>query len=175
LLAKKFPIEADIVSPIPNSGRWHAIGYAKESKIPYEDVFVRYDYSDRSYTPGEQVDRDQEARDKLIPVSSAIKGNRIIIVDDSIVRGTQTLNQVERLRQLGAKEVHAMIACPPLMDACNYGKSTKKDEDCIARRMSLEDLQERLKLDSLNYATVEILEGAMNYSRDKLCLDCWGS
>ncbi len=174
LLAKKYPVEADIVSPIPNSGRWHAIGYAEESKIPHKEVFIRYDYSDRSYTPKEQVDRDEEARTKLIPIKSVIKDKRIIIVDDSIVRGTQTLNQVERLKQLGAKEVHARIACPPLKAACKFGKSTKKDEDCIARRMSIEGIKEKLKLNSLNYATVEILEEAIGYSREKLCLSCWG-
>jgi amidophosphoribosyltransferase len=174
ILAQQFPVEADVVSPIPNSGRWHAIGYAKESKIPYEEVFVRYDYSDRSYTPGKQIDRDEEARTKLIPVRSAIEGNRVVIVDDSIVRGTQTLNQVERLKnEYGAKEVHARIACPPLMAACNYGKSTNKNEECIARRMDVEDIRKKLNLDSLEYANVEILEEAINKSRDELCLSCW--
>lgn len=175
LLAEKYPVEADIVSPVPNSGRWHALGYAKKSKIPYVEVFVRYDYSDRSYTPQEQFARDEEARTKLITIKSIIEGKRIILVDDSIVRGTQTLNQAERLKQLGAKEVHAMIACPPLMAACKYGKSTKKDEDCIAKRMAIEEVKKKLKLDSLNYATTEILEKAIGFPREKLCLECWGA
>lgn len=174
LLAKNYPVEADIVSPIPNSGRWHAVGYSIESKIPYAEAFVRYDYSDRSFTPGEQQFRDLEAKIKLIPIEEVIKGKRIITVDDSIVRGTQTLNQVERLKHYGALEVHARIACPPLMAACQYGKTTKKDEDCIARRMAIKDIREKLKLDSLEYATVEMLEEAIGFSRDMLCLDCWG-
>lgn len=172
-LAEKYPVEADIVSPIPNSGRWHAIGYAAKSEVPYFEVFVRYDYSDRSYTPGEQYLRDLEAQIKLIPIEDMIRGNKIISVDDSIVRGTQTLNQVERLKYFGALAVHARIACPPLMSACRYGKTTKKDDDCIARRMPVEDIRDKLKLDSLEYATVDILEKAIGLPRDKLCLDCW--
>jgi amidophosphoribosyltransferase len=163
----------NLVSPIPNSGRWHAIGLAQEAKLPYEEVFLRYDYSDRSFTPGEQKTRDFEAKVKLIPLSSTIKGKRIGIVDDSIVRGTQMLNRVLKLKELGAKEVHAFIACPPLMAACPYGKTTKKNEDCIARQMSLEKLRKKLKLDSLNYATIEDLEKAIQIPREKLCLECW--
>jgi amidophosphoribosyltransferase len=176
LLMKRYPVEADVVSPVPNSGRWHAIGtqYAKGFNLPYEEVFVRYDYSDRSYTQEEQEDRDQEGSIKLIPVESSIRGKKIIIVDDSIVRGTQTLNQVDRLiNEFGAKEVHARIACPPLMHACSYGKTTKEDKDCIARRMSIEDIQKKLLLNSLGYATVDDLEKAIGMPRSKLCLECW--
>lgn len=173
LLAKRYPVEADLVSPIPNSGRWHALGYAQESKIPYEEAFIRYDYSDRSYTPQEQSARDTEAKTKLIPIKESIIGKRIVIVDDSIVRGTQLLNKVLALRDCGAKEVHARIACPPLMHACMYGKSTRKDTDCIAVRMELDDIKETLKLDSLGYATIEDLETATGYSKDKLCTNCW--
>jgi len=172
-LASRYPVEADVVSPTPNSGRWHAIGYAQESKIPYEELYVRYDYSDRSYTPSEQEDRDEEARTKLIPIASRIKGKRIVVVDDSIVRGTQMLNRVRVLTELGAKEIHLRIACPPLMAACRYGKTTKKDEDCIARRMSIEQIQQDLKAKSLCYATVEDLEAALRRPRSELCLDCW--
>ncbi len=173
ILAKNYHVDADIVSPVPNSGRWHAIGYSEESGIPYEEVFVRFDYSDRSYTPGEQSARDKEAKTKLIPVKSSIKGKRIVIVDDSIVRGTQMLNRVEELRRHGALEVHARIACPPLMHACMYGKTTKKDEDCIAQRISIEEIRKTLALDSLEFATVRDLEEATTFSREKLCLECW--
>jgi len=172
-LAKRFPIKADIVSPFPNSGRWHALGYSQGSGIPYLEAFVRYDYSDRSYTPSEQDARDLEARTKLIPVEKVIKGKRLILVDDSIVRGTQTLNQVKRLRELGAKEIHLRIACPPLMSACKYGKSTKKNEDCIARRMPIEEIKSKLEVNSLGYATAEDLELAIGYPKANLCLECW--
>ena len=174
LLAKKYFVEADLVSPVPNSGRWHSIGYAEESKLPYKEVFSRYDYSERSFTPSNQIERDKIAKTKLVPVRSVIDGKKIILVDDSIVRGTQMLNRVKKLKELGAKEVHARIACPPLMAACKFGKTTKKDEDCIARRMSVEELKEKLGLTTLEYADVEILEEAIGLPREKLCLECWG-
>lgn len=173
MLAKRYPVEADLVSPVPNSGRWHAIGYAQESNLPYIEVFTRYDYSDRSYTPQEQITRNEEARTKLLPVRSMIEGKRIVLVDDSIVRGTQTLNQVSRLKDLGAKEVHGRIACPPLMSMCGYGKTTRKNDACIARKMSIEEIKKKLKLDSLGYATVEDLEISIGRPREELCLECW--
>jgi amidophosphoribosyltransferase len=172
-LAERYPIEADIVSPIPNSGKYHATGYSRASRIPYEEVFVRYDYSDRSYTPAQQYARDLEARTKLIPIEGLIKGQRIIIVDDSIVRGTQMLNKVRELRRLGAKEVHLRIACPPLRSACKYGKTTKKSSECIANNFSVSEIQKKLEADSLGYATVEDLEKAIGKPRRELCLDCW--
>jgi len=172
-LAKRYPIKADIVSGIPNSGRWHGIGYAEESGISYQEVFVRFDYSDRSFTPQEQENRTEEGDKKLIVLEEIVKGKRIIIVDDSIVRGTQTENQIKKLREKGAKEIHARIACPPLMAACKYGKTTRRDEECIARRMNVEEIRKTRGLDSLGYATVEDLENAIGFSRDKLCLECW--
>jgi len=173
LLHKKFPIKADIVSPIPNSGRWHATGYAQASKIPYEEVFVRYDYSDRSFTQANLEEQQAEADLKLIPIESSVKGKRVVVVDDSIVRGAQTKNQTQRLRELGAIEVHGRIACPPLMAACPYGKTTKKDDDCVARRMSVEDIRTTRRFDTLGYATIKDLEQAIGYEKDKLCLTCW--
>ncbi len=173
-LAKQFPVEADIVSPVPNSGRWHAVGYAEASGITFQPIFIRYDYSDRSFTPQQQIDRDFEAKTKLIPIESLVEGKRIILIDDSIVRGTQTRNQVIRLREMGAKEIHVRIACPPLMHACSYGQTTKEDNDCIASKISIKEIQEKLKLDSLEYATIPILEKSTGYPREMLCLECWG-
>jgi amidophosphoribosyltransferase len=172
-LAKRFPVEADFISPIPRSGTWHSFGYSAESKIPSLEVFTKYDFSGRSFTPATQEARDMEAKTKLIPVERFILGQRIVIVDDSIVRGTQMLNRVKVLKELGAREVHARIACPPLMSACPYGKTTRKDDDCIARRMDLNGIQEKLGLDSLCYATIEDLEEAIGLPREKLCLECW--
>ena len=174
LLAKEYSVDADIVSPIPNSGRWHAIGLANESRIPYKEAFVRYDHSTRSFTHGTSKGQQEVADTKLLPNVSVIKGKRIILVDDSIVRGTQTKNQVEKLKNFGAKEVHGRIACPPLMCSCGYGPSIKKDEECIARRMSIEDICKTRGFDSLEFATVEMLEKAIGISKEKLCLSCWG-
>lgn len=178
LLMKAYPVDADIVSGIPNSGRWHGTGFNHESYaigmgIPYEEVFARYDYAGRSFTPGDEAVQQWTADMKLIPVIPSIKDKRIVLVDDSIVRGKQTKNQTTRLRKFGALEIHARIACPPLMAACRYGKSTKKDEDCIARIMSIDEIRETRRLDSLEYATAEMLEEAIGYPKDKLCLHCW--
>ncbi|MBU0466780.1 MAG: amidophosphoribosyltransferase [Nanoarchaeota archaeon] len=172
-LARRYPVAADLVSPVPNSGRWHALGFSMASGIPHIEVFVRYDYSDRSYTPGQQPDRDVEARTKLIPIKEVIKGKIIVLVDDSIVRGTQMLTRVRVLKEMGAKEVHARIACPPLVAACHFGKTTRCNDECIARRMPIKEIQESMGLDSLGYATVEDLEEATGLPREKLCLDCW--
>ncbi|MFH1311194.1 MAG: hypothetical protein ABIH65_02205 [Nanoarchaeota archaeon] len=172
-LHRRYPVKADIVSGIANSGRWHGIGYSEESGIRYEEVFVRYDYSDRSFTPQEQEDRTEEGNRKLIVLEEIVKDKRIIIVDDSIVRGTQTEIQTRRLKDKGAKEVHARIACPPLMFACKYGKTTNTDDECIARRMSIDEIRRTRGLDSLGYATIEDLEEAIGFPREKLCLECW--
>jgi amidophosphoribosyltransferase len=172
-LARRYPVDADIVSGIPNSGRWHGNGYSEESGIPYEEVFVRFDYSDRSFTPQEDEDRAEEGDKKLIVLEEIVKGKRIVIVDDSIVRGTQTLNQTGKLKEKGAKEIHGRIACPPLMSACKYGKTTRIDEECIARRMNIEEIRKTRELDSLGYATLEDLEEAIGFPREKLCLECW--
>jgi len=174
LMARKYNIDADLVSPIPNSGRCHATGFSNESKIPYSEVFKKFDYCGRSFTPGTDNERYAVAEEKLIPIKVLIEGKKIIIVDDSIVRGTQTHKQTVRLKKLGAKEVHAVIACPPLKRACRFGKSIKKNEDCIACRMSLEEIRETRGLDGLYYASIEILEEAIGIPREKLCTECWG-
>ena len=173
-LARRYPVDADIVSPVPNSGRNHAEGYSKESGIPYNEVFAKFDYCGRSFTPGDVEEQHRVADEKLIPVRAVIDGNRIIVVDDSIVKGNQTRRQTKRLRDNGAKEVHAMIACPPLVARCDYGKAIKQDEQCIAARMSIKEIRKTRELDSLNYATFEDLENAIGLPLDRLCTDCWG-
>jgi len=174
LMAEKYKIKADIVSPIPNSGRCHAVGFANGSGIPYREVFAKFDYCGRSFIQGTLEEQHAVADEKLIPIRELIEGLSIVIVDDSIVRGNQTRKQTQRLKEMGAKEVHAIIACPPLRRACDYGKSIKSAEDCIANRMTLDEIRETRGLDSLHFADVDILEKAIGMSRDKLCLDCWG-
>ncbi|MBU3923451.1 MAG: hypothetical protein KJ592_00885 [Nanoarchaeota archaeon] len=173
-LAKRYPVDADVVSPVPNSGRNHAEGYSAASGIPYNEVFAKFDYCGRSFTPNTLEEQNAVADEKLIPVRAVIEGNRIIVVDDSIVKGNQTRRQTGRLRENGAKEVHARIACPPLMAKCDYGKAIKQDEQCIARTMSLDEIRRTRGLDSLEYATFEDLESAIGKPLDKLCTDCWG-
>jgi len=175
---KKELKDIDLVSPIPNSGRCHATGVgnilAKELGVDYLEVFKKFDYCGRSFTLETDEERHEIAEEKLIPVKEIIEGKRIVIVDDSIVRGVQTFKQTKRLKEMGAEAVYAAIACPPLIRACKYGKSIKKDEDCIAARMSLDEIRETRGLDKLFYATIEDLEKAIGIKRKNLCLDCWG-
>ena len=194
IVAERNPIEADLITCVPNSGRWHGIGfyegYKQVNKVLTREVWVRHEDFGRSFTPGTQVQRQETADYKLIPIEEIITGKRIIVVDDSIVRGTQTSKKIRKLREFGAKEVHVVIECPPLMSACRYGKTTKNDEDCIARRvmqdlsqrfqnvtlnMAVDAIQNELKADSLTYATAEDIAQASGKPLEKLCLECWAA
>jgi len=177
-LARRYPIEADFIAPIPNSGIYHAIGYSWESKIPFALPLYRYPYSDRSFTPSTQEKRDREARTKLNSIKSLINGKSFITIDDSIVRGTQYLARIATLRNNGATKVHARIAMPPLKHPCLYGKTTKKGE-IIAAKKSVEEIKQHLGLDSLGYGTIEDINYIVNKlsngkitSLNKLCLEC---
>jgi len=173
-LAKRFPVEADIVGAVPNSGIGHAIGCSQESKIPYDNVFLKYDYASRSYTQPTQAERDREAKTKLIPIPAKIKDRRVVICDDSIVRGTQMKNDlVVKLRKSGVKEIHARIACPPLKAPCMYGIATRSKEELVAHKKSIEELRTYLGVDSLGYNTLEDLGKALGFPLDQICTSCW--
>jgi len=177
-LSERYPVEADVVSEIPNSGIGYAIGYACKSGIPHGRIFVKYDYADRSFTQATAEEREMEAKRKLLPLIPIIKGRRVIITDDSIVRGTQTReSHVPRLKQAGAKEVHARIGCPLLKDKCNYGKTTKKKGEILSVKLGManeEDVRKFLGLDSIGFALPEDLADASERPLDQLCISCWG-
>lgn len=173
-LAKRYPVPADIVGAVPNSGIGHAIGYSQESKIPFDNVFVKYDYASRSYTQPTQEERDREAKIKLIPVSCKIKDRRLVICDDSIVRGTQFKNDlVVKLRKNGIKEIHARIACPPLKAPCLYGVATRSKAELAATEKTVEQIREYIGVESLSYATLEDLSSSIGKPLEQLCLSCW--
>jgi amidophosphoribosyltransferase len=172
LLAEKHNIDADIVSCIPNSGRWYASGYSNQSNIPSEDVFIRYEHSLRSFSPPTQNKRKKEAETKLIPVKKSIYNKRIVLFDDSIVRGTQSFAKVRVLKEAHAKEVHFFVGCPPYLSACNYGKTTRKNDECIARKMNVDKIKNYLGVDSLIYPTIDIIEKAIGIDKKYLCLSC---
>lgn len=173
MLAKEDNVEVDIVAPIPLSGIGHAQGYHRASGILYDDVFLYNRYSDRSYTPLEQEVRDQIAAEKLSLIHETIRNKRIILCDDSIVRGTQMRKQVMRLRAAGAKEVHIRVASPPLIAPCLYGISTRSYEELIARRHSIEEIRKMLGADTLRYNTLDDFVAAIGLSKEQLCLSCW--
>jgi amidophosphoribosyltransferase len=193
-------IKVDLVSGVPDSGVGHAVGYAMESGKPYRRPLVKYTPGyGRSYTPPSQERRDLIATMKLIPIKDVINGNRIVVCEDSIVRGTQLKNfTVKKLWDAGAKEVHARPACPPLMFPCIFNLSTRSIEELAARRAirsiegrDIEDVSEYvdhtnpkykrmvewiakdLEVTTLRYQTVQDMVSAIGLPKEKLCLYCW--
>ncbi|MBU1027284.1 MAG: amidophosphoribosyltransferase [Candidatus Margulisbacteria bacterium] len=173
-LARRYPVEADIVAAVPNSGIGHAIGCAQESKIPYDNVFIKYDYASRSYTQPTQAERDREAKIKLIPIPAKIKDRSVVICDDSIVRGTQMKNDlVVKLRKNGVKQIHARVACPPLKAPCMYGVATRSKDELAAHKKSIEQIREYIGVDGLAFNTLDDLGKALGRPLDQICTSCW--
>ncbi|MEW6357675.1 MAG: amidophosphoribosyltransferase [Planctomycetota bacterium] len=173
-LARRYPVEADLVAAVPNSGIGHGIGYAQESGIPYDRVFLRYDYADRSYTQSTQQEREREAQIKLIPITEKIRGKRVVLLDDSIVRGTQMkMDMARKLKNAGVKEIHVRIACPPLVAPCRYGRSTRGKDELLANRMPVEKIPKYLGVNSVGYNTIDDLVKAIGHREKDLCLSCW--
>ena len=172
-LAKNDDIEADLVVPVPMSGTGHAVGYHHASRIPYGYAYVYNRYSDRSYTPLDQRERDRIATEKLSLIGGMVRGKKIVLCDDSIVRGTQMRRQVMRLREAGAREIHIRVASPPLMAPCEYGISTRTYKELIARNHSVEEIQKLLGADTLRYNSIDDFVSAIGIPAEKLCLSCW--
>jgi len=173
-LAKRYPVEVDIVGAVPNSGMGHAIGYAQESKIPYDNAFIKYDYASRSYTQPTQAERDREAKIKLIPVPAKIKDRSVVLCDDSIVRGTQMKNDmVVKLKKCGVRQIHVRVACPPLKAPCLYGVATRSKEELAAHKKSVEEVRKYIGVDGLAYNTLEDLGKALGRPLDQICTSCW--
>ena len=200
LLARRDTVEADMAAGVPDSGTAHAIGYAIESGLPLRRPLVKYtDGYGRSYTPPTQEIRNKIAQLKLIAVPQVIKGNRIVLCEDSIVRGTQLKNfTVNKLWGCGAKEIHVRPACPPLMFPCKYGRSTRSIEELAARRAireiegsDIEDVSEyidhesekygrmvelirrNIEVSTLRYQRLDDMVEAIGLPREELCLYCW--
>ncbi len=174
----------DIVAPVPDSGRFHAIGYLQEfcrgivegkiGRVPfYDELLLKYPYAGRSYTPQTQKTRDQEAHIKILGSGEDYTGKKVVICDDSIVRGTQTqTNLVPKLRSLGIGEIHFRISNPELLSHCPWGKTTKKGEVLAARFPRKEDKLKFLGVQSLEYNTIDDLVEAIGLPRERLCVDC---
>lgn len=200
-LAKRDDVQVDGVAGVPDSGTAHAIGYANAAKVPFVRPFVKYTPTwPRSFMPQDQKLRDLVARMKLLPVKDLIKGQRILFCEDSIVRGTQLKEVIQRLYELGAREVHMRPACPPLVYGCkflNFSRSRSEldlaartaikqiegrdDKDlqeyanpCSAKHCAMvERIRERLKLTSLRYQRLDDLVEAIGLPKEKLCTYCW--
>jgi amidophosphoribosyltransferase len=148
-LAREHPMEADLVVPVPDSGNCAALGYSLESGIPYEMAFVRNHYVGRSFLQPSQLIRDFNVRVKLNLITELVKGKRVIVVDDSIVRGTTCKARVKTLKEAGAKEVHVLVSCPPHMNPCVYGIDFPDRSKLMAANHSLDEIRKYLNADSL--------------------------
>ncbi len=172
-LAREHPVKADLVIPVPDSGNCAALGYSLESGITYEMAFVRNHYVGRSFLQPSQLIRDFDVRVKLNLIHELVKGKRVIVVDDSIVRGTTCKSRVNNLKEAGAKEVHVMVSCPPHMNPCFYGIDFPDRSKLMAANHSLEEIRDYLNADSLSYLSKEGMVRATGLPKSGFCMACY--
>jgi len=172
-LAREHPVDADLVIPVPDSGNSAALGYAMESGIPFEMAFVRNHYVGRSFLQPTQLIRDFNVRVKLNLIGELVRGKRVVVVDDSIVRGTTCKARVNTLKEAGAREVHVRVSCPPHMNPCVYGIDFPDRSKLMAANHTLEEIRQYLKADSLRYLSLEGMVKAIGRAQDSLCLACY--
>ncbi len=172
-LAKESPVEADIIIPIPDSGVPPAMGYAEESGIPFQMGLIRNHYVGRTFIEPQQSIRNFGVKLKLNPIRKLIEGKRIVLVDDSIVRGTTSRKIVEMVRAAGAKEVHMRISSPPTKHSCFYGIDTPNEDELLANKMGLEEMCRAINADSLAFVSSEGMYRAVGKPRDLHCDACF--
>jgi len=173
LLAQEHPVEADMIVPIPDSGVPAAIGFSLESGIPFRMGLIRNHYIGRTFIEPSQAIRNFGVKLKLNPVRNLIAGKRVVLVDDSIVRGTTSRKLVRLMREAGAKEVHMRISCPPTISPCYYGVDTPTKEELIASSNSPEEICKYLGADSLGYLSLPGLRQAVNDQNGEFCTSCY--
>lgn len=173
-LAQEYPVQADIVVPVPDSGISAAIGYAAQSGIPYEEGLIKNRYVGRTFIQPEQLIRDFGVKIKLSPIKEIIKGKRVILIDDSIVRGTTSRKIVDLVRNAEAREVHVRISSPPIYFPCFYGIDTPSKKDLWAANHNLEETRKWLGADSLGHISIEGLCSVFDkIPGDNFCLACF--
>jgi amidophosphoribosyltransferase len=173
MLARESAVDADVVSPIPDSGVCAATGYAAASGVPMEMGLIRNHYVGRTFIQPQQAIRHFSVRIKLNPVRSVLEGRRVVLVDDSIVRGTTSRKIVRMVRAAGAKAVHLRISCPPTISPCFYGVDTPDRSELIAAKHSLEEIRAFVEADSLAYLSLEGLMRAVGSGSGSYCSSCY--
>jgi len=173
LLAQEHPAVADLVTPVPDSGVPAAIGYAAESGIPFRMGLIRNHYIGRTFIEPEQAIRDFGVKLKLNPVRRMLEGKRVVLVDDSIVRGTTSRKIVRLMREAGATEVHVRISCPPTISPCYYGVDTPRRDELIGANNSVEQIRQFLGADSLGYLSLKSMRAAVEDTEGKFCTSCY--
>ncbi|HVL48905.1 MAG TPA: amidophosphoribosyltransferase [Candidatus Thermoplasmatota archaeon] len=171
-LATEAPADADIVVPVPDSGRTHALGYAAKSGLPFVEGLMKNRYVHRTFIMPDQKDRDQSVRMKLNPVRSQIQGKRVVLLDDSIVRGTTMRRIVAMLRDAGAREVHVRIGSPPIIAPCYLGIDMNTRQQLVAAEHPIAEIQKLIGADSLAYLSLDGLVKAIDLPRRDLCMGC---
>ena len=172
-LAREHPVVADVVVPVPDSGVFAALGYAEESGIPYGMGLVRNHYVGRTFIEPKQSIRHFGVKVKLNPVRSVVAGKRVILVDDSIVRGTTSKKIVKMLKAAGASEIHMRVSSPPTMNPCHYGIDTPRRKELIASTHDLEETRKFIEADSLGYLSLEGMFTAFGRSENDSCAACF--
>lgn len=172
-LAREAPAAADIVVPVPDSGLFAAMGYSRESGLPLEFGLVRNHYVGRTFIEPKQSIRNFGVKIKLNPVRDLLEGRRVVLVDDSIVRGTTSRKIVRMIREGGAAEVHVRISAPPTQWPCHYGIDTPTREELIAARHSVEEIRQYIEADSLAYLSLEGMLASVSGPADSYCTACW--
>ena len=172
-LAREHNIQADLVIPVPDSGVCAAMGYSEESKIPYEMAFIRNHYVGRSFLQPTQLIRDFNVRVKLNLIESLVKDKRVVIVDDSIVRGTTCRSRVKTLKEAGAKEVHVAVSCPPHMNPCVYGIDFPDRTKLMAANNTVDEIRKYLNADSLHYLSQAGMVAATSLPKETFCMACY--
>src|SRR5215831_5829231 len=173
LLARECPADADVVVPVPDSGVAAAIGYASESGLPFRQALIRNHYVGRTFIEPSQAIRDFGVKLKLNPVRQLLQGQRVVLVDDSIVRGTTSRKLVRMVRQAGAREVHLRISCPPTISPCFYGVDTPTRSELIAANQGIEEIRRFVEADSLGYLSLASLRKAVGDEKHEYCYACY--
>jgi len=173
LLAREYPRDVDLVMPFPDSGNYAAIGYAQESGIPLEMGVIRNHYVGRTFIQPSQGMRDFGVKVKLNPVKEILKDRKVLIIEDSIIRGTTSRSRTKTLRKVGAREVHMLVSCPPHRFPCHYGIDFSSKGELVAAHKSVDEIRRFIGLDSLGYLNISHLDKATDIPRKELCLACF--
>ena len=172
-LAAEHPIEADVVIPVPDSGTSAAVGYSEQSKIPFDMGMVRSHYVGRTFIAPSQTSREMAVRLKLAVIEEAVKDKRVVVVDDSIVRGTTTRGKIRSLRQAGAKQIHMRVSCPPIRFPCFYGVDFPTKEELLANNRNAEEIKDFLEVDSIGYISLNGMLSCASKPPDNYCTACF--
>jgi amidophosphoribosyltransferase len=172
-LYKECPLSADFVMPFPDSGNYAAIGYAQASGIPLEFGMIRNHYVGRTFIQPSQRIRDISVKMKLNPVKDIIKGKEVVIIDDSLVRGTTSKNRLRSIKDAGAKKIHFLLSCPPIKYPCFFGIDFPSSSELIAGKHTVEEIRRYLEIDTLYYLSIEGLLDAVGDLKDSVCLACF--